>query len=561
MRLSPATLGHLLASRPDLCRENDPAKLARAASGLLGAELVDELRRSTPREVAAARAEWQTKYAASNSGRIQGAMTGRLHHPTLLALPTTDRTEDRPTAAVLHAADQRTRPWDRPPGLATEYPGAMLQNIVTGDWSNRTDFFTNEPGLAGLVERLPHKGGAVVGVGGAMLDIGARLQADMVVVVDANPRIREAIRLFRTLLLVVDDKGDVEGWSAERRADEVRQRICAGTPHQDHGTAFDDLVTELAAVGLSQRELPALRRLLIQLANAFSFTRFDRDGDPIPTPVWCADEEAPTRIAHLTRLARTGRLLAFTHDLTDVAWVGHVNELMRELDLQASVFNLSNVLDYVPAGSHIAAAIGQMDWGPSRTVLTSHDGSDGTLGTFESPRALSPAELAQAVEDLSETAWTARGDRIWRAVTRLLVGSASAEPAPPTFEEFHARLETLEHQVFADPERRTRLKEAFIDQVYGVGILPWQEISCLQLAVPTSAADIASLLLEFEKQGWTDALKIEVMRRMLVECGVTPEVAVSLAPQATTAADFADLCHLSRELAAGAARQAPRGLR
>ena len=55
---------------------------------------------------------------------------------------------------------------------------------------------------------------------------------------------------------------------------------------------------------------------------------------------------------------------------------------------------------------------------------------------------------------------------------------------------------------------------------------------------------MTSLLLQFERGGWTDALKIEVLTRMLVEAGVPRATARQSAMPAAAAVDFADLCRL-----------------
>lgn len=210
--------------------------------------------------------------------------------------------------------------------------------------------FTNESGFPKLTARIDAKGGAAVGVGGVMFDLGS-LGSELIVCVDANPKIRDIIHTFTAILLAVDARATANGWDDDRRAREVLLRLSRGKS--------DETRAELEALGLPARVRDSLDDQLEAFKAKLDGTSVEFA--PVPHDLWCRGDRAAPRIAHLTRLALEGRIVALTADLADPHAVDRINALLAAHQTRAKIVHFSNTLDYVADIRGTVRAFGALD--------------------------------------------------------------------------------------------------------------------------------------------------------------------------------------------------------
>jgi len=224
------------------------------------------------------------------------------------------------------------------------YPG--LRMGIVG-----SNAFTNEPGFPKLVAKAKVDGGAAIGVGGAIFDLGST-GSDLIISVDANPFIRETIHLFTAILLAVDKKGG--------GADEVLAWLERG-PNAETTEA-------MRALGVPDSLLERLDEHLT--AFSMKLKGYSVEAHPIPIDLWCRGEKRNERIAHLTRLALEGRILAVTADLADPTLSDRIDRLLAAHNTKAQVVHLSNTLDYVRDVAGVLKNMGAFARNPSAIVST-----------------------------------------------------------------------------------------------------------------------------------------------------------------------------------------------
>ena len=206
-----------------------------------------------------------------------------------------------------------------------------------GSGVTSADAFSNEPGFPKLCDTLDVRGGAVVGVSGALMELGAR-GADLVLSVDANPHIPGLMLLYTGVLLAADAQAQAEGLSPDEQAARVLEMLSRG-PHAETTEA-------LRSIGYPESNLSDVDAQLGALKSALSGGSIR--GWKLPDTLWCRGPNATEHVRHLTKLALEGRIVSVSADLADEEVVSRVNRVLELHDLPAKVFHFSNALDYIP---------------------------------------------------------------------------------------------------------------------------------------------------------------------------------------------------------------------
>ncbi|MBI5511076.1 MAG: hypothetical protein HY903_20125 [Deltaproteobacteria bacterium] len=446
---------------------------------------------------------------------------------------------------------------------ANEVLSAGCENqslFPTGTYDRDFHAFTNEPGLNRALTTLGRRGGAVVGASGGILDVGSTLGADLIISVDIDPLLHDALQVFVGVLLVVDRQCRENGWDDQRRAAEVSLRLASARP-----ATLGQTVAELTAAGLPAPLVKKLPRLLAVLGQ--------RLGDA-PGDIWCKGPDAPARIAHLTRLALEGRILAVTADLADPRIIDRVGTLCAAHGSPVAAVNLSNVLDYVPNTPGVAVAVKGLPRRPDAVVLTTSShlswiedptASDAAtlarLGTFESP-AVHPASVwadSSLAHDIQAAGWRYADyrDKAWKFACSLVAGSmrpkeAESIPVPQSPAALVAAERQLATAVFAEPaSARARLR-LHLEQrgewaaYLRVGAEPDKVLAAL--SPPRGLGDIDTLAARLDRQVWAAPER----RRIFLEAelerqGVAPADTEGFAAAIAAARSWEDLvsqCHL-----------------
>ncbi len=242
------------------------------------------------------------------------------------------------------------------------------------------DCWTNEPGLDATLGAIARRGDAAVGVSGALLDVAAKTKASLVVSTDSNPEIQDFFLLAAAVLLVVDEAAEKGGWDDARRGDEVRLRLAAPSfrtqrPHTDP----DALAAEVKAMGF-----PA--ELHEHLSPLIAAVRRPRQ----EMKTWIDDDQG---IAHLTQLARSGKLVATNTDVADPAMAGRLQSLLAAHGEHLGALHVSNAFDYIVDAEAVLGGFGALPRRPDAIVTSSTDlGKKALLGSFEAPRAAPAGE-------------------------------------------------------------------------------------------------------------------------------------------------------------------------
>lgn len=270
------------------------------------------------------------------------------------------------------------------------------------------DAFTNEPGFPDLADQLDVEGGAVVGVSGAILELGAR-GADLVVSVDANPAIPRMMLLFSALLLAADRTAQAEGLNADQQAELFSSFI--------EGGASPETLEQLRDIGYPAELLDEVNEQLDALKAMLE--RGAVRGWKMPKAVWCKGPNAGEHIRHLTQLALQGRIVAVSADLADEEVVSRINRVLSLHDLSAKVIHFSNALDYIPNVRGTFRNFERIDRTDSAVITTTayfvrqagerrHDTElTNALGTLEEPAALPASDwFGERADRLHELLWS-----------------------------------------------------------------------------------------------------------------------------------------------------------
>ncbi len=307
---------------------------------------------------------------------------------------------------------------------------------------SQSHVFTNEAGLPRVNEQLNLKGGAAIGVGGAILDLGS-VGADLVVSVDANPKIGRAVQLFTGMLLALPEENPAEqllDWLVNPDAAQI--------------------ASELKNVGVDTgllKDLPEFLQMTCKKLGA------NNDLYPPPDSLWCRGPGADKKVKHLQGLARRGRIIAVRSDLADPRLAVNLKKLVSKAGVQTKLVHLSNALDYIPDIRGVCNVFSQVNLHPEAQLTTSASarfsavknlGSEATALVDELGKPGAPAVLdAHAWLDadgrgqqLHDAAWGTQQMRdVWWQSTcsNLKVEVDEAGPAPASLAEYRERVAQL----------------------------------------------------------------------------------------------------------------------
>jgi len=421
--------------------------------------------------------------------------------------------------------------------------------------------YTNEKGLPRLAQQLDVRGGAAVGVSGAILDIGA-LGADLVISLDSDPDVQDAMVAFTGVLLLVDQHCREQGWDDQRRCTEVQRRL----RYPSKASERRQLIGELRSLGLP----PELEQRLPALMEAMWRALVDA-----PDGIWSEADDAAPRIRHLTRLALEGRIVCLTGDLADPAVVDRVNTLLDLHASQAKVLHLSNALDYIPDIAGVCRNFQRLHRDDAASVSTSTWflspgwGRRGdapptaaeAMGSFDNPAALPASEWLKPGglgDQLHQEAWQKKGhpEKLWQqTVSRVNCGVLDLNPhqAPEGFGEYQRQLDEICDRIFGDPGlAQQRLRAA----IRGGSLAPGYEMALppggldkIEVPTPTSFEELPRQAARFEARFWTPERKQRCLARLLEEAWSTDAQALpDLGAAADGCKDFAQLFYRAAAL-------------
>lgn len=440
--------------------------------------------------------------------------------------------------------------------------GAALYSLATVPLAGNYDPFTNEPGLDATLKKVTVRGGAAVGVSGSIFDVASRTKADLIVSVDANPDIASTISVFTAILLLVDERAQQKGWSDKKRAEEVFARLDAG--RDPARTA--SLIRELESTPLPESvklRLPAMIR------------RWDDKltGKDAVQPLWCRGPDAPERIAHLSKLAREGRIFAITGDLADPRLPARVGSLVETFGAQVSSLNFSNIIDYVPSIDVLAQSWRTLPFQEDAVLISSashqrqaqRDNPElaPMIGTFSAPAA-TPAvawlEPGGVAERWAPLAWETFGFQtsIWAPTFEAVAGIpfyfVREEKIPSNPAQLDELTNAWMQRTYGTPEAAQRRMQAYFERQ---GWWPLYEAllgadALAERALPVAAGpgSLAAEAARFDRALWSDpADKVRVVRQLIAARGVDPDTFPGLDAWAQRCPGAADLAILVRTVA------------
>lgn len=406
------------------------------------------------------------------------------------------------------------------------------------------DSFTNEAGLPTVLhEQVAPTGGAVVGVSGALLDVAAQARANLVVSVDSDPRVRDSIDAIAGLLL---RNAKARGLTPEARAEALQQTFASLTSPDE----ARKIATELHAMGVSQ-PTDALVERLQGIGSMF---------EKAPKDVWLKGEDAADAVQHLTSLAKQGRILGVTADLTDNAAAENVRALLDQLGEKLEVLHLSNAPDYAPDVRGIARTWRDLPWSAQGQVVTSSNilrtfyglpgltsvhGDDAVfaeerpravsaLGTFGRPAVHSVADAlgeGGLLDRVHDAAWENARRRylVWESLwENILPHQVAPGPPPESVEALREDWDAL----WQDPEVRGRIARAKIpyeqQRAYEAAVGFEKLYDLLPSAVDRDAPEQA--LADFDRKFWSKpGRSTDALAKLLRNAGYSEDEARSLA--------------------------------
>lgn len=444
--------------------------------------------------------------------------------------------------------------------------GVAIYALANPPLSANYDPFTNEPGLDATLQKLTIKGGAAVGVSGSIFDVASRTKADLIVSVDANPDIADTIAVYTAILLAVDDLAKAHGWTDQRRAEEVFARLDAG--HDPARSAA--LIRELDATPLPASVKLRLPAMLRQWHQRLA-------GTEVPA-LWCRGPDCVERVAHLSKLAREGRIFTITGDLADPRLPARVSSLVETLGSRVSSLNFSNIIDYVPSIDVLARAWRTLPFGKDAVLISSanhqnealreHPELAAKIGTFKAPAAssarawLGPRGVAERWAPL---AWKTFGFQtsIWspafEAVSGIPFYFVREERGPRNPKELEALIGDWVGRSFGTPEAAQRRMQSYFERqgwwpLYEA-LLGADALAERSLPVVAGPGALAAAAERFDRTLWSDpADKVRVVRQLITARGVEPDAIPGLDSWAQRCPGAADLALLVRTVAPEKAR-------
>jgi hypothetical protein len=326
-------------------------------------------------------------------------------------------------------------------------------------YAHHFDAFTNEQGLPAAIAKLPQTGGALVGVSGGALQIAAQIGADLAVISDINPEVRDFTLVLGTTALMLSDRAQAEHWDDGRFVSEVSERMLG--PKRGAAAFLD----ELRAAGLPE---PILKRTPRMLAGLFNdsganerqiwFAAKDTVMPGIATRVDAPDAQIAGLLRNVASLARKGSLAAGVVDLSDGDGVGRVRQLVEAHGSSVAAVHLSNALEYV---TDPVAVVDHVTALPVRSdaVVLSSSGSgypDPRIGDWYVP-GVNPITTWTEPNGI-RAAFVGQQDVLASRAWRKLVPAAFLDPqlawekAPTTLAGARAELERLTAEHYANPD-------------------------------------------------------------------------------------------------------------
>ncbi len=436
-----------------------------------------------------------------------------------------------------------------------QLPRKGLISYRFGCFNEAFDAFGNEPGLPRCLARLPVAAGAVVGVSGALLDVAAIRSAPSVISIDVNPEIGQALLYLSAVLLVADASTRARGWSSERQAQEVRDRLSGKV-----GPVA--LLKELSSLRIEPWILEMLRPLCYPVQRAFCALQGDR-------LTWCTGAGAPERVRHLTALALSGRILAITSELSSSRAVAVANAAAHDQGVPIDHVHLSNSFEYTPRVAETCAVLAELDLAPDASltvsarhfrraakveIKASYRGTIKSLGTFDRPRAHRARAFLAKGQALEDDFWAIEGcRRHWFRFALLTMNPDLAEQAPvhETPQQLAATCESA-FQVRARTRRgwvRSELERLGRWTVYRELIGP-TALSALPIPLPKHPNAVMSSVYDFDRLFWTMRRKRKQLLRLLAKLGVPESVVPNLKERLAICRSWNDLVSLNAEVRA-----------
>ncbi|MBI5509429.1 MAG: hypothetical protein HY903_11820 [Deltaproteobacteria bacterium] len=429
---------------------------------------------------------------------------------------------DRARAMASMLAASQTLDGERMPET---YIGEVLYN------------YTNEPGLPRTLAALEKNRGAAIGVSGALLDVAAAREAGLVVLTDVVPALKDWYLLTVATLLLVDEKAAAQGLDDVRRMHEVRallhpaaargeatdaERAASG---QAQRAAADTVAGYLRGLGVAEETIGQLRR-----AHEKGF----ENGEP-PSGCWLTD---PKAVAHLTRLALEGRIVATTTDLADRALAPRLTALFAAHGTTIGTVHLSNALEYTAAKRTAVESMAGLPHAPNAIIVTSADyGFDALLGTFDQPKAQPLKDMLgdSGVAATVEKVWfEANGRNLWSTAALELTGKLPDLNAefPKTFAAFEAARDAMARDLFTQPAKVAEVQLALLRRHeswhLAKEIAPEAELEKCLPSVATTLKEFRSAPSRFEAAFWTHDRRRALVREKATSGGVDPDVLLGM---------------------------------
>jgi hypothetical protein len=354
------------------------------------------------------------------------------------------------------------------------YNGAAGITYRDGQGGTRTfDCFTNELGLWRAAVDSGVKGGAVVGVGGSVLDLAAATRAEVVICVDANPAIADWMYFITAVFALVDERAKKGRWDDAAAAREV-ERLLDPPSHEA------DAVAKELERALAKRLPEDVRGRLPELIRAVHHRATESLSPGLPTPMhWFQQPDAPAAVAHLRKLAREGKMYCITSTLDAPGLNEGIARLCAWHRAEVKSVNLSNAYEYMQTSrpvfeklgalpladdaklflvsGHIKAALDRGELvGAADTALARSLGNALEGAAVSARKWLGPNGRGQEVDDLiwrtpsclQMIAWNAVGPKIEAVGMEWLNAAGIGLPTSP------AELERLEKLLDAELARR-----------------------------------------------------------------------------------------------------------
>jgi hypothetical protein len=263
---------------------------------------------------------------------------------------------------------------------------------ANGRYQSHFDAFTNESGLPNGIRALPQSGGATVGVSGGALQVAAHTRADLAVVVDTNPEIRDFVLIMGTAAMVLTDEVKAAGGDDDALANAIYRDLLG----PERGS--EAFVQKLRAAGLPE---PLAARATAMCENVYAQTGTNMKQVWLTTKDFAPEFLRPkaaqgaalssTEVAdnfrHLAALARAGALLSPVVDLSDDAALERVGALLEHSGAPLKTLHLSNALEYILDPAGVIDRCNVLPGGADATVISSTGSGypDGRMGDWHKP--------------------------------------------------------------------------------------------------------------------------------------------------------------------------------